>query len=74
MKDINSISELTSIISSRAYRKVLDERREYLQKEANRFIREQDWYGAYACVLKMDDLHKTLEMLEKKLEDIKKEK
>ena len=74
MKDINSISELTSIINSRAYRKVLDERKDYLQKEANSFIRQQKWTEAFGAVIRMDDLGQTLKMLEKELADIKKEK
>ena len=71
---IVDIGELTSIINSRAYRQVLDERREHLQKEANIFIRQQKWMEAFGAILRMDDLAKTLEMLQRKLEDIKKEK
>ena len=71
---IADIGELTSIINSRAYRQVLDERREHLQKEANIFIRQQKWMEAFSAITRMDDLSKTLEMLEKKLADIKKEK
>jgi len=77
MKDsskLQDIGELTSIINSRAYRKVLDERRNWLQNEANSFIRQQKWTEAFGAILRMDDLAKTLEMLQRKLEEIKKEK
>jgi hypothetical protein len=69
-----SISELTSIITSRAYREVLEERRNWLQKEANNFIRQQKWTEAFGAVMRMDDLAKTLEMLQRKLDEIKREK
>jgi len=71
---LQDVGELTSIINSRAYRKVLDERRDWLQKEANAFIRQQKWTEAYGAILRMDDLGKTLEMLQKKLDRIKEEK
>ncbi len=71
---IQDISELNHIISSRAYRRVLDERRDWLQKEANVCIRKQDWYGAFSAIARMDDLWTTLRMLEKSLEDLKKGK
>lgn len=74
MKDMNSISELTSIINSRTYRQVLEERKAYLQNEANTFIRQQKWFEAYGAIMRMDDLLQTLEMLGKKLTDIRKEK
>ncbi len=76
MKDnrIQDIGELNTILSSRAYRQVLDERRLWLQKQANQFIREQKWTEAYGAIMRMDDLAKTLEMLGKKLEEVKKEK
>jgi hypothetical protein len=77
MKEINKIQdigELTSIINSRAYRQVLDERRKYLQDEANNFIRQQKWTEAYGAIMRMDDLMQTLKMLELQLEKIKKEK
>jgi hypothetical protein len=71
---IVDIGELQSILTSHAYRQVLDERRLYLQKQANQFIREQKWTEAYGAIMRIDDLAQTLKMLEQKLEEIKKAK
>ena len=71
---IREIGELTALLTSRAYMRVIDQRRERLQKEANRCIREQKWIEAFSFVARIDDLGKTLEMIQKELESIKKEK
>ncbi len=66
------IGELENILHSKAFYLVLEERKSSLQNEVNSYIKQQDWFNAYATVAKIGDLYKTREMLQKKLEDLKK--
>jgi len=74
MRDISrlqEVTELNAIVSSRAYRRVLEKHALHLQKEANRCIREQKWTEAFANVAKIDDLTQILKMVELELKEAK---
>jgi hypothetical protein len=72
--DIDTIQELRSIVQSTAFRAVLAERREYFQKEVNRFVGDQDWMNAYASLKRFEDTNKLIEILEQKIAQAKGEK
>lgn len=70
-------SELVSLGTSSGWRKyiaILERRKEFLQKEINRFVREQKLFEAYGTLSKMDDLNKIVNSLSQKVEELKGEK
>lgn len=67
------IMEITNVLQSKAFRQVLSDRKNYLQEAANSFVRQQQWTEAFATIAKMDDLNKTVDIMTKRLEDLKKE-
>lgn len=67
------IMEITNVLQSKAFRQVLSDRKHYLQDLANSFVRQQEWTEAFAAIAKMDDLNKTVDIMNKRLEDLKKE-
>lgn len=67
------IRELKSIIDSRAFANLLKVRKEYQQKEANRYVREKDIVSAYAAIAKYDDIEKTIEVIKKQIVKLEKE-
>lgn len=69
---ITEIGDATEVIKSSALREIMRRRRESLQKEVNRFLREQKFTEAYGALSKLDDLAKTFEMIDKYLIELKK--
>lgn len=67
------VAELTSILQSKAFRQVLSDRKGYLQKEVNKYVRQQEWTEAFGALSKLDDLDKLMDILTKRTEDLKKE-
>ena len=67
------IRELKSIINSRAFHNLLKARKEHQQREANRYVREQDIVSAYAAIAKYDDIEKTIEIIKKQIVKLEKE-
>lgn len=67
------IRELKNIINSRAFANLLRARKEYQQKEANRYVREQDMISAYAAVAKYDYTEKFLEIINLEIKKLEKE-
>jgi len=68
------IGELTAITTSKSFYLLIEERKNFLQKEVNKFIRAQDWYNAYATVAKIDDLFKLFELAQQRLKKLQTEK
>jgi hypothetical protein len=73
IRDMSDIGELQNIVNSSALRRVLNYRKEFHQKEVNRFVREQNLIQAYGSLCKYDDIDKFLEILQKKVNELKKE-
>jgi hypothetical protein len=71
--DFAELSELSTIFTSRGFRQLLLVHKEYLQKEVNRFVREQSLIQAYGVLCKFDDLEKIMELIEKRIVELKKE-
>ena len=69
---ILEIGEIKSILSSRALSKVLQTRKEYLQKKVNEFVRGQEWTKAYGELCKFDDIDQMMEILKMRLEELQK--
>lgn len=70
---IESLRELKFIAQSKAFKLLLDERKEYAQKEVNRFVREKDLMGAYAALAKLDDTDKLIGLIKQKIDETQKE-
>ena len=71
--DFAELSELNTIFTSRAFRQLLLTHKEYLQKEVNRFVREQNIIQAYGALCKYDDIEKIMELIEKRITELKEE-
>jgi hypothetical protein len=67
------LGELKSIANSRALRLILEERREYAQKEVNRFVKEQNLMEAFAALARLEDNQKLIEIIKQKVAKIEKE-
>lgn len=72
-QDFAGLSELNTIFTSRVFRQLLLVHKEYLQKEVNRFVREQNLIQAYGTLCKFDDLEKIMELVEKRITELKQE-
>lgn len=70
---IEKLRELTYISQSKAFRILLDERKEFAQKEVNSKVKEKDLYGAYAALAKLEDTEKLIGLIQKKVNDTQKE-
>lgn len=71
--DASDIGDLTSVVNSSALRRVLGDRKEYLQKEVNRFVREQNLIQAFGALMRLDDIEKMYLVIEDKIAELKKE-
>lgn len=71
---LEAIGDLDIVVTSRAVRAILQEHKDYLQKQVNRFVREQDLFKAYGEVCKMDDKEHLIRIFDKKLKELRKEK
>jgi len=67
----SDIGELTAISKSSAFRKVLENRKVYLQTQVNKFVEEQNLIEAYAALKKMQDIDKLVEIINKTIADLK---
>lgn len=66
------IGELTSLLNSRAFHIVLNEHKISLQKEVNRFVKEQDMINAYASVKLLEDIDKIVLLMNNRLKELQK--
>lgn len=66
------IGELQTILHSRIFFDVLGEHKTFLQGEVNRFTKAHDLTNAYASLKAMEDAEKIVELLRKKMTDLKK--
>lgn len=66
---IESLRELKFIAQSRAFNILLNERKEFAQKEVNRFVREKDLIGAYAALAKLDDTDKMIGLIQQRINE-----
>lgn len=64
------IGELTSLLNSRAFHIVLNEHKHSLQKEVNRFVKEQDMINAYASVKLLEDIDKIVLLMNNRLKEL----
>jgi len=74
---ITELDELNILVTSenwRQYLKLLKKHSEYLQKEVNRFVREQNLICAYGALAKFDDAVKTIEIVYNRLQELRGEK
>ena len=70
------LDNLTLLVNSEQwveYVKLLKQRKDFLQGEVNRFVREQKLIEAYGELCKFDDINKTLQLVKSKLETLRKE-
>ena len=67
------LSELVGVNESKAYRRILEQRKAFLQNEVNKFVRQQLIIEAYAAVKRLDDIDKGMEAVNKRIFDIRKE-
>jgi len=70
------LDNLTLLVNSEQwleYVKLLKQRKDFLQKEVNRYVREQKLVEAYGELSKLDDIDKTLQLVKSKLETLRKE-
>lgn len=67
------LTELVGVSESEAFKELLNSRKAYLQSEVNKFIRQKEWTDAYGTLCKLDDVDKTMDMLKKRIFDIRKE-
>ncbi len=74
---LEEIDNWTQLITSGhwiEFVKLLRQRKDYLQKEVNTKVREQNLIEAYGMLCKFDDIDKTLEIVKDKVESLRKEK
>jgi hypothetical protein len=71
--DFAELSELSTIFNSKGFRQLLLTHKEYLQTQVNMFVREQNIIRAYGNLCKYDDIDKIIELVEKRIVDLKKE-
>jgi hypothetical protein len=71
--ELQELLTLTVSPEWRAYIRILEKHKEYLQGEVIRFVRENDLMKAYGSVCKIDDLSAQLKTLNKRIDDLKKE-
>lgn len=71
----NELQELSSLVTSnewRSFLSMLDEHKDFLQKQVNTFIRSQDLISAYGALSKLDDIDNILTLVSKRISDLKK--
>jgi len=73
MKDITAIGELISLLHSKSFLALLEERKNFLQGEVNKFVRAKDLIEAYGALMRKEDVDKTVEMMTKRLQELQKE-
>ena len=74
-KEHNGFEDLPSLVNSRdwaEYVSILRERQVFLRNKVFEFVRAQDLFNAYGTLCKLDDIDKTLEIVNKKLKEIQK--
>jgi len=71
---IIEIGELTSFLQSQSIRRLLQERRIYLQKRVNEFVDAKDLYSAYGELCKLKDIGMMMDRFQNRLEKLRKEK
>ncbi len=72
---IIELDELTTLVTSvnwAQYLKLLKGRKEFLQKEVNRFVRGKDLMEAFGALSKLEDIDKTIDILKKRIEELRK--
>lgn len=67
------IRDLKGIVSSRAFHTALQKRKEFMQKQVNTYIRNQDLINAYAALAKYDDIDKMVDIFKKRITELEKE-
>jgi predicted house-cleaning noncanonical NTP pyrophosphatase (MazG superfamily) len=67
------LTELVNVSESRAFQQFLDERKQRLQEEVNKFVKQQDMIEAYGALSKLNDIVKTMDMLKQRIFDLRKE-
>ncbi|GAF81027.1 unnamed protein product [marine sediment metagenome] len=68
------IGELRTIISSQVLRRILSQRKGYLQTRVNMYVREQNLASAYGTLCKLDDVDKFVDIIQAEYEKLTKEK
>lgn len=66
------IGELTSILHSKSFYEIIEERKKYLQGEVNNFVRQENLIKAYGALSKLDDVDQLIKMMAKRLEELNK--
>ena len=72
--DITELDNLTKLITSREWieaLKITKVHKDYLQKEVNRFVREQNMIQAYGALARYDDADKIFKMVKDRLDILK---
>ena len=68
----SELNELNTIINSPALYRILDKHKQFLQKEINRFLRDQDNLRAFGTLCKFDDIDRILRLVKNEITEIKK--
>ena len=66
------IAELQNIISSRLLHEEVNKHKAYLQKEVNKFIKEQNLTLAYGALCKLEDFDNVIKLLVRRIDELKK--
>jgi len=67
------LSELVSIYESGVFREFLTTRKQFLQSEVNKFVRQKDVTEAFGALSKLEDLDKIMGMLSKRISELREE-
>ncbi len=70
---IIEIGELTSFVQSKAVHRIMLERKIFLQKKMNSFVKEKNLYDAYAILGKLNDIDALMKKAQERLEELRKE-
>ena len=72
VEDFDELEILVDSSKWRQYVSVLKKRQVYLQEEVNKWVNEKNLIEAYGALCKLKDIVKTMEMVNKRLEELAK--
>lgn len=70
--EYNAWSEIIGSTSWAVFIKMMKAHKSFLQTEVNRFVKSQNLIAAYAAVEKMDDVDKIIQLVSRRVDELRK--
>lgn len=67
------LTELVQVSESQAFKQFLDKRKEYLQNQVNKHIKQKDLTEAYGALARLDDINCMMDRLKQEIFNLRKE-